>query len=476
MNNNKQVLVMNGNNMIKIDGNEEIMLEYIMNKKCMVTSSIFYCNSSPHIGSTTEVILASLISNILRKFGLETRLLTGTDEHGNKIKKAADDNNMSPLEFVNEKSYLFKNLFDRIINYDRFIRTTDEDHIKKVLEIWNKLEEDGFIYKGHYEGFYCRRQECFYTKDELKDGKCPITGDEVEYIKEDCFYFKLSAFKDQLIEWVDKMFVEPEGKKNELKGFLKQELKDLCITRAKTWGIDIHGMTIYVWFDALINYITGAEGQVFNETIHVIGMDILTFHGIYWAAMQMALNITPNYKIIVHNWWFDKDGKKMSKSLGNVVDPNYLLDKYGKDYFVFYFGKENLIGGDKYFDEEKFVETCNQYLVNKFSNLIYRVQCLAYKKNHKFKSKKIECFSLINLREAASKLDINEYNRILFDWCDNLNAMIDEKKIWNNIEELDNIYPELERLVYYFDALVPGVHDKFKEYIDKEPKILYSRI
>ena len=308
-----------------------------------ITTPIYYVNAAPHVGHAYTSVACDAAARFARLDGRVATLVTGTDEHGEKIEESAAMNDCEPLEFATRVSGTFRDLADSFdIKYDRFIRTTDEDHKIAVEALWQKLEENGQIYLGSYEGWYCVRDECFYTEGELVDGKAP-TGAEVEWrAKEPSYFFKLSAWGDTLIDLYEtEDILGPKSRKNEVLSFLKmEELRDLSISRTSfKWGLQVPNdpdHVVYVWVDALTNYLTaigfpdGAWEASWRGATHVVGKDILRFHAVYWPAMLLAAGLPPPKKIYAHGWW-TKDGSKISKSTGNVVVPSELIDEYGLD-------------------------------------------------------------------------------------------------------------------------------------------------
>ncbi|MGM0568969.1 MAG: class I tRNA ligase family protein, partial [Elusimicrobiota bacterium] len=304
-----------------------------MDKIMFITTPLYYVNARPHIGHGYTQVAADTLARYYRQKGKKVYLLTGTDEHGEKIFRAAREKNLAPEDFVETGVREFKELWEKLnIKYDRFIRTTEQSHIDTVEKVLSLLYEKGFIYKGSYSGLYCVPCESFYTQSQTEGEKCPDCGRKVRELSQESYFFKLSAFKDRLLEHIDKnpRFIMPESRKNEIKGFLSDTLKDLSISRVDVeWGIQLpfnQKHTVYVWVDALLNYISApgyiSDVDTFKKLwpadMQFIGKDILKFHAVIWPAMLMALDLPLPGTVFAHGWW-TVEGNKMSKSLGNVV-------------------------------------------------------------------------------------------------------------------------------------------------------------
>ena len=318
-------------------------------KPYYITTAIAYTSGKPHIGNTYEIVLADSIARYKRAQGYEVRFQTGTDEHGQKIELKAEAEGITPKEFVDKVAGQIKTIWDLMnTSYDKFIRTTDEDHEKQVQKIFKKLYDQGDIYKGYYEGMYCTPCESFWTPSQLVDGKCPDCGREVQPAKEEAYFFKMSKYADRLIAYINEHpeFIQPVSRKNEMmNNFLLPGLQDLCVSRTSfTWGIPVSfdpKHVTYVWLDALTNYITGLgydcdgeSGDLFKKywpaDLHLIGKDIIRFHTIYWPIFLMALDLPLPKQVFGHPWLLQGDGK-MSKSKGNVLYADTLVDFFGVD-------------------------------------------------------------------------------------------------------------------------------------------------
>lgn len=353
-----------------------------------VTTPIYYPSGRFHIGTAYTTVLADTMKKYKALRGYDVFFLTGLDEHGQKIQDVAISRGKTPQEHVDEMAQIAKELWAKMkIDYNHFIRTTDPNHEKIVEKIFTKFIENGDIYKGEYEGWYCTPCETFFTPTQLVDGKCPDCGREVSMMKEEAYFFNMKKYQDRLVKFYEENpnFIDPAFRKNEIfNNFIKPGIEDLCVTRTSfDWGIKVKGdekHVIYVWLDALTNYITALGYMSDDETkfnkywpadLQIVGKDIIRFHGIYWPIFLMALDLPLPKKLLVHGWIMMKDGK-MSKSKGNVIYPETLINRYGLDATKYFLLKELVGGQDGVFTPEGFVERYNSELCNDLGNLLNR--------------------------------------------------------------------------------------------------------
>ena len=368
-----------------------------MKEKYYITTAIAYTSGKPHIGNTYEIVLADAIARYKRSQGYDVFFQTGTDEHGQKIELKAEEAGVTPKEFVDNVSAEIKRIWDLMdTSYDKFIRTTDEDHERQVQKIFRKLYDQGDIYKGYYEGLYCTPCESFFTESQLVDGKCPDCGREVQPAKEEAYFFKMSKYADRLIEYINEHpeFIQPVSRKNEMmNNFLLPGLQDLCVSRTSfKWGIPVDfdpKHVTYVWLDALTNYITGigydADGnsteqfeKLWPADLHLIGKDIIRFHTIYWPIFLMALGLPLPKQVFGHPWLLQGDGK-MSKSKGNVLYADELVDFFGVDAVRYFVLHEMPFENDGVITWELMVERLNSDLANTLGNLVNRTVSMTNK-------------------------------------------------------------------------------------------------
>ncbi|WP_158542357.1 methionine--tRNA ligase [Lujinxingia litoralis] len=356
-----------------------------------LTTPIYYVNGAPHIGHAYTTIIADAFARYQRQQGDDVFFLTGTDEHGLKIQRAAEARDISPQELVDENSAKFRSLFDKLhLSYDRFIRTTDADHKKTVATMVERMKASGDIYLDTYEGWYAAADEAYYDESEIADGKALASGAEVEWVKEESYFFKLSKYAEPLLNWYKSGpdVVTPTGRRNEVAAFVEGGLRDLSISRTTfSWGIPMPENpehVLYVWVDALTNYITAVGAfddparfaKFWPADIHFIGKDILRFHAVYWPAFLMSAGLPLPKQIVAHGWWTN-EGVKMSKSLGNVIDAFELADRYDLDVLRYYMLREIPIGNDGNFSDERVVERNNAELADNIGNLVNRTFAMA---------------------------------------------------------------------------------------------------
>ncbi|MEC7987627.1 MAG: methionine--tRNA ligase [Myxococcota bacterium] len=357
-----------------------------------VTTPLYYVNDRPHIGHAYTTLAADVLARWNRLLGKNVFFATGTDEHGQKVLDAAKLRNLLPKEHADNMVVPFQQLWKRLgIQYTDFIRTTRDSHTEPVKAVLQHLYEKGEIYEDSYEGWYSKSVERFWTEKDLVDGKCPESGKDVEWIKEQNYFFRMSKYADTLREWIESHpdFLKPDSRRNEVLGYLRKEVGDLCISRPKSrlsWGIPLpfdENFVTYVWFDALLNYITCLGyhpdpeqrdpnfSTFWPATCQIVGKDILTTHAVYWSTMLFALGLEPTNTLFAHGWW-TVEGKKMGKSVGNVVDPNLLIDCYGVDALRYFLLKEFPFGADGNFSHDAFLVRYNADLANDFGNLTHR--------------------------------------------------------------------------------------------------------
>ncbi len=351
-------------------------------KKFYITTPIYYVNDIPHIGHAYTTIAADMIARFKKLDGFDVMFLTGTDEHGQKVGKSAEIAGVDPQDFVDKVSQNFKDLMPVIdAQYDVFMRTTEERHKTATQHIWKVLEANGDIYLDSYKGWYSVRDEAFYDASEIVDGKAP-TGAPVEWVEEESYFFRLSKYQEPLLDYFEKNpgAIAPEGRKNEVLSFIKSGLRDLSISRTTfSWGIPVPGNAkhiMYVWLDALTNYITAAgypeKMNFWPASLHLVGKDILRFHCVYWPAFLMSAGLPLPERVFAHGWW-TAEGEKMSKSLGNVIDPVKLVDEFGADTVRYFMMREISFGNDGDFYLDNLKKRLDSDLANAWGNLVQRV-------------------------------------------------------------------------------------------------------
>ncbi|EMY2118062.1 methionine--tRNA ligase [Campylobacter jejuni] len=427
-----------------------------------ITTPIYYVNDVPHLGHAYTTIIADTLARFYRLQGHETRFLTGTDEHGQKIEEAAKLRNSTPQEYADKISFEFKKLWDEFeITYDIYARTTDTRHIEFVKAMFLKMWQKGDIYKDEYEGHYCISCESFFTQIQLiNDCSCPDCGKNTTILKEESYFFKLSKYQDKILQWYEeKDPILPKNKKNELINFVQSGLKDLSITRTSfDWGIklpqeindDKH--IIYVWLDALFIYISSLDFQSKGENakfwpahVHLVGKDILRFHAIYWPAFLMSVDLPLPKFIGAHGWW-TKEGEKMSKSKGNVVKPKEVVDAYGSEAFRYFLLREVPFGNDGDFSENMLINRINAELSNEFGNLLNRIIGMStkYSQGNILKEGVLKFYNTelnqakehLNLAvEFLENLQCNRYLEELFKALSVANLAISKYEPWNLIKE-----------------------------------------
>ncbi|HFD2040307.1 methionine--tRNA ligase [Clostridium perfringens] len=445
-------------------------------KPYYITTPIYYPSTNLHIGNTYTTVAADAIARFKRLTGHEVMFLTGTDEHGQKIERIANEKGITPKEHVDEIVAGIKDLWKMMnISYDKFIRTTDDYHVKAVQEIFKKLYDQGDIYKDSYEGLYCTPCESFWTETQLVNGNCPDCGRPVEKAKEEAYFFKMSKYADRLIQYIEEHpdFIQPESRKNEmLNNFLRPGLQDLCVSRTSfTWGIPVsfdEKHVIYVWIDALSNYITalgyGQEDQELYKKfwpadVHLIGKDILRFHTIYWPIMLMALGLELPKQVFGHGWLL-VDGGKMSKSKGNVVDPVVLVNMFGADAVRYYLLREIPFGSDGLFNNEIFIKKVNTDLANDLGNLLSRTIAMVYK-----------YFDGVIQAPTCKEAIDDELINLALSTPGKVEASIDALKI---PEALESIWTLISRANKYIDETTPWILAKDEEKKERLGTVLYN--
>ncbi len=446
--------------------------------KYYMTTAIAYTSGKPHIGNTYEVVLADAIARYRRQEGYDVFFMTGTDEHGQKIENKAAEAGISPKEFVDQTAGEVRRIWDLMnTSYDKFMRTTDEDHEKQVQKIFRKLFDQGDIYKGAYEGWYCTPCESFWTESQLVDGKCPDCGRPVTKASEEAYFFKMSKYADRLMKYYDEHpeFIQPVSRKNEMiNNFLKPGLQDLCVSRTSfTWGIPVDfdpKHVTYVWLDALTNYITGigydADGnssELFNKNwpadLHLIGKDIIRFHTIYWPIFLMALDIPLPKKVFGHPWLIQADGK-MSKSKGNVIYADELVEMFGVDAVRYFLLHEMPYENDGILSWELLVERINSDLANTVGNLVKRTVSMTNK-----------YFGGIVTETGVTEAVDDDFKAVITGTRDKVEEKMNDLHVADGLTEVINLFKRCNK---YIDETEPWVLAKDETKTDRLKTVMYN--
>jgi len=450
-----------------------------MNKgKYYITTAIAYTSGKPHIGNTYEIVLADAIARFKKLNGYDVYFQTGTDEHGEKIQLKAKEAGKSPQQFVDEVAGEIKRIWDTMnTSYDKFVRTTDKNHIQSVQNIFKKLYDQGDIYKGTYEGWYCTPDEAFFTESQLVDGKCPDCGRDVHKAKEEAYFFKMSKYADRLMKHIEDnpQFIQPESRKNEMvNNFLKPGLQDLCVSRTSfNWGVPVtfdEGHVVYVWIDALSNYITflgydteGNHGELYKKywpaDVHLIGKDILRFHTIYWPIILMALGEELPKQVFGHPWLMVGEDK-MSKSRGNVVYADDLVNYFGVDAVRYYVLHEMPFANDGTLTYELLIERINSDLANILGNLVNRTVSMT---NKYFDGEIIKPSEYEEIDHELINLALSTPKKV--------EAKMDELKV---ADAIDEIFTLLRRSNKYVDETQPWILGKDEGKKERLGTVLYN--
>jgi methionyl-tRNA synthetase len=479
--------------------------------KFYITTPIYYSNSEPHIGTVYTTIVADTFARFYRLKDYDVFFLTGLDEHGQKLARTAQEKGYTPQEYVDMMAQKFLDTWKKIgITNDDFIRTTQKRHEEVVQKVFQKLYDNGYLYKGTYAGWYCTPCETFYQKEELHDGNCPNCGRPVEFLEEETYYFKLSEFGPALLKYIEEHpeFVYPESRRNEVISFIKSGLKDISATRTTVkWGIPVPfdpKHTVYVWFDALVNYISALGYLSDDDTkfrrywpadVHLIGKDILRFHAIIWPAILMALNIPLPKTVLAHGFWTIKGGK-ISKSKGNKVDPHELINIYGVDALRYFLLREVPLGLDGEYSDEAFHRRYTSDLANDLGNLLNRVLTVAEKysegKVPNPSEMKEEDKALLEKTEETAKRVEEEMEKFnpssalgsIWEVIQDANRYIDQQAPWNLTSDKERlntvIYTLLEalrRISILLYAFIPDSAVKIQEQLGyQDPQFSWDLI
>ena len=451
-------------------------------EKFYITTAIAYASGKPHIGNTYEIVLSDSIARYMRMKGYDVFFMTGTDEHGSKIEEKASAKGCSPKQYVDDTAKEIKRIWDLMdTTYDKFIRTTDKDHEAQVQNIFQKLYDQGDIYKGEYEGWYCTPDEAFWTETQLVDGKCPECGREVKKAKEEAYFFRLSKYTDRLIEYIEShpKFIQPESRRNEMmNNFLKPGLQDLCVSRSSfKWGVPVpfdDKHVVYVWIDALSNYITGigydAKGNssdMFKKywpcDVHVIGKDIIRFHTIYWPIMLMALDLPLPNQVLGHPWLLFGDGAKMSKSRGNIMYADDLVSFFGVDEIRYYILSEMNYANDGIISYKQIIEKVNSDLANVIGNLVNRTITM----EHKYFNGLVKRFTDVDAAYTSDR----ELTDCIIETPKKVDAAMKEYRISDAIAEIIVLSKRCNK---YIDEMAPWSLFKDEKDHERLARVMYN--
>lgn len=473
-------------------------------KTFYLTTPIYYPSDKLHIGHAYTTVAGDAMARYKRLRGYDVMYLTGTDEHGQKIERKAEEKGVSPQKFVDDIVKGIKQLWDKLdISYDDFIRTTEERHKRVVQDIFERLVEQGDIYLDEYEGLYCTPCESFFTEYQAKDGNCPDCGRPVEKVKEESYFFRMSKYADRLLQFYEEnpQFIQPESRKNEMiNNFIKPGLEDLAVSRTSfDWGIKVKSNpkhVVYVWIDALTNYITalgyGSENdekfkKYWPADVHIVGKEIVRFHTIYWPIMLMALDLPLPKKVFGHGWLLMKDGK-MSKSKGNVVDPVPLIDRYGLDALRYYLLREVPFGSDGVFTPEGFVDRVNYDLANDLGNLLNRTIAMI----NKYFDGEIPTYikdatpydvSLVNqtretvekVEEAMDNMEFSVALTAIWELISRTNKYIDETEPWQLAKD-ESRKEVLGSVLYHLGESLRNISIMLQPFLTKTPKKIWEQL
>ena len=460
-----------------------------MPKKFYITTAIDYVNSEPHIGHAYQKIIADVLSRWHRLLGYETWFLTGTDEHGQKIARSAEEKGKAPKEFVDQLAPKFEKAWKTLnIEFNRFIRTTDKDHQKKVREFIKLSNKKGDIYKGEYKGLYCEGCEAYITEKDLIDGKCQFhPNKDIKELKEEAYFFRVSNYKNKLLGFYEKnkRYIMPLFRRQEIINRVKEDLRDLNITRLEknmSWGIQFpldNNYIVYVWYDALLNYITGIgwpDDKKFKKfwpaDIEILGIDNGWFHCVIWPAMLFSVGIKPAKTILI-NGFLTFNGQKISKSLGNSISPFELVEKYGADSIRYYACRNFVFGQDGDFSEKELVIKHNNELADKLGNLISRVTALAEKKGiEKTKNKLLKKLKLKEIKELIKNFELDKALNEIFAFIDACNEYVQSERPWEtrNKKVLYELVDSIKAIAILLWPFIPSTSEKIAKQLGFEIK------